>query len=646
MLLKELSKMAFEAIAIIVAGGLGTRARAMTGENLPKALLPVAGVPIIERQIRTLAEQGFSKIVILAGHLGHLIEEFIQENMFLKRLEITVHVEASALGTAGAVISAREYLDAEQLLVIFGDLLFDLDFSKLIKKHQDSRAAATIVCRPNDHPKESDLVETDDQSKIIQLLPKKRPEGNHRNLVPTGIYVISRSQLLEFPVNQNLDFFRDYFPKLLGKGMTVHADTSAPYICDVGTLSGRNAAEQDLISGRVQRMRTGVKRPTVFFDVDGVLNEDIPGIGITSPNQIQLIPGVGQSLRRLNQMGYLAIGITNRPQLAKGQITREELEKIFSRLEMRLSEEKGYLDKIYFCPHHPESGHVGEIAALKVVCDCRKPEAGLITCAMRDLPIDLNQAVMIGDTWRDIKAAKIKGIYAYGVRTGSGCREMPADIRPDLMFHSVVDAVDFCVNYKKNAEVVLQHLDLSRLPNRRYLIGIAGVSQSGKSSLAHAMERVLKDQGRPVLRVTLDDWIMPAKDRLNANVYVRTRAGSFGSIYKALKAGKTVSTNRYDAFTRTAGKRISYLAPENALIIVEGVLACTSPAINELDYSIFIDMPNDLASQRQQKLLAWKNLGFAEIESLMKERSGDELSSILTQRRNVNVILNGESLTS
>jgi len=638
-------KMAFEAVAIIVAGGLGTRAREMTGDDLPKALMPVAGVPIIERQILALVEQGFSKIVILAGHLGHLIQAFVSAKLILENVEIIVHIESSALGTAGAVISAKHLYDAyEQLVIVFGDLLFDLDFSNLLSKQKESKAAAAIVCRPNDHPKESDVVQIDDDSFITNLLSKKnRTAGEYRNLVPTGIYSVSRSEIDAYQTNEKLDFFQDLFPALLKQGKRLVAVTTAPYICDVGTVSGRNAAEQDLASGRVQRMHTGILRPTVFFDVDGVLNEEIPGVGITSASEVRMIPGAGAALRRLNEIGVLAVGITNRPQLAKGQVTREGLEQIFSRLEMRLAEEKGYLDKIYFCPHHPEAGHEGEITALKVRCNCRKPDIGLLTRAMQELPVDPKHSSMIGDSWRDISVAKKKGIYAYGVRTGFGCRELPIDVRPDLMFDSVSDSVIFCLNYKNIAESVLKHVDLNRLNKGRLLIGIAGASQSGKSCVAHAIERYCKDQGLPALRVTLDDWILPINKRFGAKVYERTQAASFGSIYKALKNGQTVSTERYDPFTRGSGPVISYTAPENALIIIDGVLACSVPGLDELDLSVFIDIPEEIASHRQRCLLKWKNLSDGQIEMLMKERQGDELSTVLLQKSNADVILNYES---
>jgi histidinol-phosphate phosphatase family protein len=633
--------MAFEATAVIVAGGLGTRARKMIGDDIPKALLPIGGIPIIGRQITALAEQGFSKIVILTGYLGHVLEEYIKSTSFPNHPDIILHLEAQALGTAGAVITARDLFTSQQLVVVFGDLLFDLDFAVLLQQHQQTHAAVAVVCRPNDHPTESDLVVVDDQGGITALLSKKnRASGDYRNLVPTGIYVVARAELEHFAANQRLDFFQDFFPQILKDNKKMIAARPAAYICDVGTANGRDAAEQDLLSGRVRCMGSETPRPTVFFDIDGVLNEDVPDPGVLAASDLQLITGAGAALRKLNLAGHLAIGITNRPQLAKGQLSRAGLEDIFARLDMKLADEKGYLDRIYFCPHHPEKGHDGEVAALKIACDCRKPAPGLLAKAMSELPIDSKQSAMVGDTWRDISAALSKGIYAYGVRTGVGCRNLPQGVQPDLMFKSVVEAVNFCLNYKKLATLISQKVDQCKSTDERFIVGIAGVSQAGKSCLAHALERYWRHMNRAVLRVNLDRWLVPSNERHGANVYERTRAARFAQIYQQLKAGDTVLTTGYDPFTRGSTTPTTYTAPAGALIIVEGVLACSAPGITQLDMSFFIDMPLEEAAKRQRELLVWKQLADTDIKAIMADRLGDEFNTILAQKTLVNHVIN------
>src|SRR5262249_17465060 len=135
-------------------------------------------------------------------------------------------------------------------------------------------------------------------------------------------------------------------------------------------------------------------------------------------------------------------------------ITFEGLSQILGRLEALLAEDGGVLDRIYFCPHHPEAGFPGEISALKVDCECRKPGTLLLRRAFADLPIDQKRSSLIGDSVRDIGAARGAGIWAYGVRTGHGCRDREVYEReiglppePDLMFDNVSEAVNFEVGY-------------------------------------------------------------------------------------------------------------------------------------------------------------------------------------------------------
>jgi len=179
----------------------------------------------------------------------------------------------------------------------------------------------------------------------------------------------------------------------------------------------------------------------VCFDVDGVLNREPGGHGVLSPDDVVLLPGAAQALRLATEAGYLTIGVTNRPQLAKGMVDAAGLGRIFGRLETLLAREKAWLNRIYYCPHHPEAGFAGEVAALKIACRCRKPGPGLLEEAARDLNIDLHASAMIGDSPRDIGAARAMGIRIYGVETGAGFAG--SDLRPDALFAGVADAVRF-----------------------------------------------------------------------------------------------------------------------------------------------------------------------------------------------------------
>ena len=183
-------------------------------------------------------------------------------------------------------------------------------------------------------------------------------------------------------------------------------------------------------------------KPAIFFDIDGVLNREPGANGVVRPEDIVLFPGAAAAIAAAKQAGFLAIGVTNRAQVAKGTITLAELDTILAHLQNLLAKEGAPLDKIYFCPHHPE----GVVPEFTVRCECRKPGTLLFRRAIVEFGIDPARSFTIGDSQRDIGAAKAIGTTAFGVRTGHGCNdadrydgEAPV---PDRMFDDVAAAVD------------------------------------------------------------------------------------------------------------------------------------------------------------------------------------------------------------
>src|SRR5262249_36154797 len=138
-----------------------------------------------------------------------------------------------------------------------------------------------------------------------------------------------------------------------------------------------------------------------------------------------------------------------------------------------------------------------------------------------DLPIDPSRSVFIGDSLRDIGAARGAGIWAYGVRTGYGCQDVERFRRgngephsPDLIFETGAGAGGFSTGYRLFASPALTAIR-AKLSGKTtpFLVGVCGRSRAGKSALAHAIVRALVDEGIPCLHVRLDDWIIPAAER-------------------------------------------------------------------------------------------------------------------------------------
>jgi histidinol-phosphate phosphatase family protein len=187
--------------------------------------------------------------------------------------------------------------------------------------------------------------------------------------------------------------------------------------------------------------------PAVFFDIDGVLNAEPGGDGVLRPEEVILFPGASAAVRRARAAGFRAVGVTNRAQVAKGLVTFEQLERILGHLQTLLSQDGDALDRIYACPHYPDRSFPGGVPELQIACECRKPGTLLFRRAIEDLAIDASRSFVIGDSLRDIGAARALGMTAYGVRTGYGCKDVdryrgPDKPSPDRMFDSVVEAVD------------------------------------------------------------------------------------------------------------------------------------------------------------------------------------------------------------
>src|SRR5260370_14592791 len=161
--------------AAIVAGGSGTRAAGMTGERIPKALLPVAGVPIVFHQMRVLRRDGISKVSVLAGHLGDRLQSELAPEAAALNLSLQVIVEREPLGTAGCLVALAPV--TEDVLIVFGDMLFDVVLAPLGGFHRRQSALLTLVAHPNDHPRTSDLIVEED-GLVKAILPLRQPRSD------------------------------------------------------------------------------------------------------------------------------------------------------------------------------------------------------------------------------------------------------------------------------------------------------------------------------------------------------------------------------------------------------------------------------------------------------------------------------------
>jgi mannose-1-phosphate guanylyltransferase/phosphomannomutase len=421
---------------VILNGGKGTR---LGLTDRPKPMAPVAGRPLLERLLDIGKASGFHDYVFLNGHLAEIIE-----NHFGDGAARGVHIEhvreSTPLGTAGAIRQIRDRL-SEPFIVLYGDILIDVDLAHFAAYHGSKGAIGTLFVHPNDHPHDSDLVETDNDGRIRRFLSKPHDGAEILpNLVSAALYVLDPEAIDYVPDSGASDWGRDVFPAIVAAGRPLQAYRAIEYAKDIGTPDRLAKGEADLASGRVERLSRRRAKPAIFLDRDGVLNAEIDGVH--RPEDLVLLEGVGAALRTINRAGVPAICVTNQPDVAKGLLSLETLRQVFAALDTELAKSGAYLDDVYYCPHHPERGWPGEVTELKVACACRKPEPGMLVAAARDHHLDLSRSWMIGDRYADIAAARAAGARAVLIGTGHGGSDRPKyDCDPDYIAEDLADAV-------------------------------------------------------------------------------------------------------------------------------------------------------------------------------------------------------------
>jgi histidinol-phosphate phosphatase family protein len=377
--------------------------------DLPKPMVEVGGKPLLEHQVLLARKHGIRDILILTGYAAEHIERYFGDGTAWD-VRIEYQRELKPLGTAGALLEARDKLD-NTFVVMYGDTMVNVDLERMIAAHS-AEASATLLVHPNDHPQDSDLVEMNERDEIVAFHSYPHAaDANLRNLVNAALYVFSK-QAIEVSKSP-ADIARQLFPALLANGEILHGYRSREYIKDAGTPERLERVRRDFQSGRVAAASFDTAVPAVFLDRDGTLNEERGWLN--APEKLELLPGAAEAVRAINRSGRLAVVITNQPVVARGECSEAGLRRIHNRLEWLLGESHAYLDAIYYCPHHPDTGYPGERADLKIACTCRKPATGLLETAARELNIDVSRSWMIGDSTRDMQAAKKFGIRSVQV---------------------------------------------------------------------------------------------------------------------------------------------------------------------------------------------------------------------------------------
>lgn len=387
-----------------MAGGKGTRI-ATIASDIPKPMIRISGKPILEHEIECLREQGFTDLIITVSHLSNVIIDYFGDG---KKFGVNIEyfIETEPLGNAGALYKIKDKL-TEDFLLLNADVMFDINFNRFVDYHKSHGGLVTLFTHPNSHPYDSGLIVADEHGGVVKWLSKEdsRPEY-YANRVNAGIHVIS-PKLLDIQIDTpKIDLDRQLLKPLANSGKMFVYD-SPEYVKDMGTPERFESVSRDFENGFVKKRNLRNTQKAIFLDRDGTINEYVGFL--RDITEFRLCDGSAEAIKKINDSEYLAIVVTNQPVIARGEVTHAQLGEIHNKMETLLGNFGAYINAIYYCPHHPHSGYDGEVKELKVDCDCRKPNPGMLQQAAKDFNIDLSLSWIIGDGDSDIQCGKAAG---------------------------------------------------------------------------------------------------------------------------------------------------------------------------------------------------------------------------------------------
>ncbi len=401
-------------------------------------MVPILGIPVLQHQIKQCVSNQFTDIKLLVSYKNEIIESYFGDgSKFGARIEYVV--EKKPRGTAGALIDALDDLN-DKFVVIYGDTFFDINLNHFWNFHKKKQGDVSIFLHPNDHPHDSDLVEIDSLSMVKQLHPYPHDQQWRKNLVNAAVYIFNKTAFDGLKLDaEKLDIAKELFPSMLKSNKQLYGYVSTEYIKDMGTPKRLSRVIDDINSGKVKSLKKEIPKIAIFIDRDGTINKEVGHLN--DIEKFELLDGVCEAICKINESGILAVVVTNQPVIARGDLDESDLEIIHNKMDTLLGIEGAYIDRLYYCPHHTDSGFEGEIKSLKFDCECRKPKIGMFMQAKKDLNIIIEKSWVIGDSTRDIQAAKNAGMKSVLVETGFGGKDESYEVKPSYVAKNLSDAV-------------------------------------------------------------------------------------------------------------------------------------------------------------------------------------------------------------
>ncbi|MGJ7033004.1 HAD-IIIA family hydrolase [Niabella hirudinis] len=392
--------------AIVLAGGLGTRLREAV-PDLPKCMAPVAEKPFLYYVITRLRQQGVQKFIFSLGYKHEAIEAWLQQAFPL--LTYKVCVEATPLGTGGAIRLALQEAEGENVLAVNGDSFFAFDLNAVQQTHIASKAVCTLALKQMQHFDRYGVVTLNEAGTITSFKEKQFYETG---LINAGTYLINKAAFLQKPFPKKFSFENDFLEKAVAEG-GLSGTTGDGYFIDIGIPQDYLRAQSDFAQKPFTLTKID-KSWTLFLDRDGVINEEKDGSYIFHTGEFVFYPGVPEAIGKFTRYFKHVVIVTNQRGIGKGLMDEKALHAIHQLLSDEVKKNNGHIPAIYYA------------TAVNSTDFFRKPNPGMALEAVKDFPdIDLSRSIMVGNNSSDMKFGRSAGMHTVFLTTTNEPMPLP-----------------------------------------------------------------------------------------------------------------------------------------------------------------------------------------------------------------------------
>lgn len=384
---------------MILAGGRGVRLEPFT-LGKPKPMYEFNQTPFLSYLLLQIRQWGITDVVILLGYMAEVIMDYYHDGSQFG-MNIVYDITPVEFDT-GSRLRHAQGLIQDEFLLMYCDNFCPLPFEKMEKQFFESDVLAQITAYANKDSYTKGNLEI--KNKLVRLYDKQRKTIG---LQPVDIgYVFLHKEVIIYIPEGNTNFEESVYPKLVENGKMGAYVTEHRYY-SVGSWA-RIQLTKDFFT----------PKKVAFIDRDGTLNARPPKAQyIEKPEDFIWLDGAKDAVRLLHQAGYLLFLFTNQPGIARGVMTKYQLDLVHLKMQTELQENGGCFDQIYVCTHGWNEN-----------CDCRKPKPGLLYQAQKDYSLNLLEAIVIGDDDRDIKAGEAAGCKCYQVTENKSLLEIVREI--------------------------------------------------------------------------------------------------------------------------------------------------------------------------------------------------------------------------